>query len=85
MRRKLSRNARLYNVFEGNTVYLSGIDKNVIYFVAGFIARSVKKRIKCKDCANVLGNNAEIRMGLNRIATKDCQYFPLTWSTEVVL
>ena len=58
-----------------NAAYLSGIDKNVIYYVAGFIARSVKKSIKCKDCGNVLGNNTEIRMILDGIATEDCQYF----------
>ena len=57
-----------------NAVYLSGIDRNVVYYVAGFIARSVKKSIKCKDCANVLGNNAEIRMVLDGTATVDCQY-----------
>ena len=51
------------------------LTKNVIYYVAGFIARSVKKSIKCKDCGNVLGNNTEIRMILDGIATEDCQYF----------
>ena len=34
----------------------------ILYSVVGFIARSLKKRIKCEECSNILGNNEEISM-----------------------
>ena len=51
------------------------MDNNIIYYVAGFIARSLKKTVKCKECSNILGNNEEISMPTVADITDDCDQF----------
>ena len=35
---------------------MSVMDKDILYYVAGFIARSVKKTAKCISCGDMLNN-----------------------------
>ena len=41
---------------------MSVMDKDILYYVAGFIARSVKKTVKCISCGDMLSNNSTISM-----------------------
>ena len=34
-------------------------DKNIVFYVAGFIARSLKKSTKCKKCINIIGGDED--------------------------
>ena len=44
-------------------------------YVAGFIARSLKKTVKCKECSNILSNNEEISMPTVVDIPDDCNQF----------
>ena len=50
-------------------------DNNIIFYVAGFIARSLKKRIKCEESSNILGRNEEISMPMIVDIPEDCDSF----------
>ena len=45
---------------EVNDSELSHMDSNIIFYVAGFIARSLKTQVNCEGCSNILGKNEEI-------------------------
>ena len=51
------------------------MDNNIIFYVIGFIARSLKKRIKCEECSNILGSNEEISMPMVVDIPEDCNSF----------
>ena len=70
---KLYRNAHRY-VFEGKCSLSIWYWQEYYLLCCWIYCTECKKSIKCKDCDNVLGNNAEIRMVLHGIATEDCQY-----------
>ena len=40
----------------------SCMNSNIIFYVAGFIARTLKKPVKCEECSNILGRNEEIEI-----------------------
>ena len=54
---------------------LSYMDSNIIFYVAGFIARSLKKQVKCEECSNILGRNEEIVITTTLDVPSDCSYF----------
>ena len=51
------------------------MDNNIIFYIAGFIARSLKKIIKCEECSNICGTNEEISMPTVVDIPEDCDSF----------
>ena len=54
---------------------LSYMDSDIIFYVAGFNARSLKKQVKCEECSNALGRNGEIVIPTTLDVPSDCSYF----------
>ena len=54
---------------------LSYMDSNIIFYVAGFIVRSLKKQVKYEECSNILGRNEEIVIPTTDVTRDDCCYF----------
>ena len=60
----------------GSPLHTSHSDVNVVYYVAGFIAKSLTKSIKCSFCLNILGNKHEdISVLIEEDLPVDCQVF----------
>ena len=41
---------------------IAEMDRDIVYYVAGFISRSVKKTINCSACCVILGSNSDMKM-----------------------
>ena len=54
---------------------LSGMDSDIIFYVAGFNTRSLKKQVKCEECSNILDRNEEIVIPTTLDVPSDCSYF----------
>ena len=54
---------------------MTGIDADIVYYVAGFISKSVKKTVKCTACGNMLGDNSEMKMRIEGLIPENCQSF----------
>ena len=54
---------------------LSCIDSEIIFYVAGFNARSLKKQFKCEECSNNLGRNEEFIIPTTLDVPSDRSYF----------
>ena len=57
------------------TVSMEDMDRDIVYYVAGFISRSVKKAIKCIGCGDMLGNSSEIVINVGGVVPQNCQSF----------
>ena len=51
------------------------MDRDIVYYVAGFVARSIKKGVKCVSCGNILGSDSGIEMKIDGISPLECQSF----------
>ena len=51
------------------------MDNNIIFYVAGFVAKSLKKQLKCTECSNALGSNEEISIPQTYNLPDDCDAF----------
>ena len=50
-------------------------DANIVFYIAGFIAKSLTKKFKCKGCINVLGRTKDVLMPELENIPENCQYF----------
>ena len=48
---------------------------DVVYYVVGFVARSIKRGVKCVSCGNILGSDSGIEMKIDGISPLECQSF----------
>ena len=51
------------------------MDRYIVYYVAGFVARSIKKGVKCVSCGKILGSDSGIEMKIDGISPLECQSF----------
>ena len=70
-------------ISEVNDNELSYMDSNIIIYVSGFIARSLKKQVKCEKCSNILGRNEGIVIPVTLDVPSDCSYFLDSINREV--
>ena len=57
---------------EAETLHM---DSNIIFYIAGFISHSLKKKVKYQECSNILGSNEEITIPMAVDIPEDCKYF----------
>ena len=38
--------------------HMTQLDEDIVYYVAGFISKSVKKAVTCVTCGGILGENS---------------------------
>ena len=51
------------------------LDRDIVYYVAEFVARSIKKGVKCVSCGNILGSDSGVEMKIDGISPLECQSF----------
>ena len=56
-------------------IEISCSDANIVFYIAGFIAKSLTKKFKCKGCINVLGRTEDVLMPELENIPENCQYF----------
>ena len=60
---------------KSSEIRMMDADKDVVYYVAGYIARSIKKSLKCDDCSKILGEDSEIDIKINGVVPQECHPF----------
>ena len=46
-----------------------------VYYVAGFISKSVKKAVICVACGGILGEGCALEMNIENMIRENCQFF----------
>ena len=49
------------------------MDRDIVYYVAGFVARSIKKGVKYVSFGNIFGSDSGIEMKIDGISSIECQ------------
>ena len=51
------------------------MDTDIVYYVARFISKSVKKAVTCVTCNDILGKNSALEISIEVMVPKYCQIF----------
>lgn len=54
---------------------ISHMDSNIILYLAGFIARSLKKNLKCEECSNILCSGEDSTVPMEKDIPDNCDCF----------
>ena len=55
--------------------YMTQMNANSVYYVAGFISKSVKALVTCVACGNILGENCALEINTEGMIPENFQFF----------
>ena len=55
--------------------HMTQMDANILYYVAGFISKSVKKVVTCVASGDIVGENSALELNIEGMIRQNCQFF----------
>ena len=55
--------------------YMTQIDTDIVFYVAGFISKRVKKAVTCLACGDILGKNSALQIIIEGMIPENCKFF----------
>ena len=54
--------------------HITPMDADIVYYVAGFVPKSVKASVTCAACGDILGENSALEINIEGMIPENCQF-----------
>ena len=58
-----------------NQAHMTQMNADIVYYVAGFISKSLKKAVTCVACGDILEENSPLEISIEGMIPENCQFF----------
>ena len=58
-----------------DNAHMTQMDSDIVYYVAGFTSKSVKRTVPCVACDDILGEESALEINIEGMIPENCQFF----------